>query len=96
MSETHAPADPRLPSIEDPHLTGASEVAAAMGVDPEQGLTGEEAQAASPSTAPTRSPPSRPRRCGRWRSASSRDPMNLMLLAVTVVSLLIGEMSTGV
>ncbi|MCB2177424.1 MAG: cation-translocating P-type ATPase [Actinomycetales bacterium] len=96
MSETHAPADPRLPSIADPHLTGAAEVAAAMGVDPEQGLTGEEAQARlaeyGPNTISAEPPPS------VWSVVLGqlRDPMQLMLLAVAVVSFLIAQTSTGV
>jgi Ca2+-transporting ATPase len=96
MSEIPAPADPRLPSIEDPHLTGAPEVAAAMGVDPEVGLTAQEAQARlaeyGPNTISAEPPPS------VWSVVLGqlRDPMQLMLLAVAVVSFLIAQTSTGV
>ena len=79
-----------------PYALAADEVVAAAGSDASSGLAGTEAAARLSSYGPneiaTEQPPS------TWVVASlqMRDPMNIMLVAVVVVSLLIGEVSTGI
>ena len=74
----------------------ADEAVAALGSNREQGLSEEQAAARlhehGPNTIRAEEPPS------VWVMALSqlRDPMNLMLVAVTVVSLVIGQVSTGI
>jgi Ca2+-transporting ATPase len=78
-----------------PFAREASDVVGAMGSDPSSGLTRAEASARLSSHGPNaivgEAPPS------GWTIAAQqlRVPMNLMLVAVTIVSFLIGETSTG-
>ena len=78
------------------HTHAALDVVAAMGSDPASGLSGAEAASRlsrhGPNEITAEKPPS------MWAVALQqlREPMNIMLVAVTVVSLVIGEVSTGV
>jgi Ca2+-transporting ATPase len=78
-----------------PYAREASDVVGAMGSDPSSGLTATEASTRLASGGPNaiagEAPPS------GWAIAAQqlRVPMNLMLVAVTIVSFLIGETSTG-
>ena len=82
--------------LADPHSVDAAAVLAAVGSDGDVGLTSVEASQRltryGRNAIDAEKPPS------MWAVAlvQLRDPMNLMLVAVTVVSFLIGETSTGV
>ncbi len=84
------------PSVTPPYVCGASDVVAAMGSDATSGLTGAEAAIRLSTYGPNQitgeEPPS------MWAIALQelRNPMNIMLVAVTVVSFLIGQVSTGI
>ena len=77
------------------HDTSA-EVAAELGVDPEQGLGADEAEKRlsqfGPNELPNEPPPS------RWMVARSQlsNPMNIMLMIVAVASFAIGQIPTGI
>ncbi len=79
-----------------PYAQDAAEVVAALGSDAASGLTGAEAAERlaryGPNAIEGEKPPS------VWAVALQqlRDPMNIMLVAVTAVSFVIGEVSTGV
>ena len=79
-----------------PYARDAADVVTALGSDAASGLTGAEASArlarVGPNEIAREEPPS------VWQVALQqlRDPMNIMLIAVTVVSLAIGQVSTGV
>ena len=66
------------------------------GPTPANGLTDAEATHGWPPTVRTRSPTEKPPSIVAVALGQLRDPMNLMLVAVTVVSLVIGQVSTGV
>jgi P-type Ca2+ transporter type 2C len=98
VSETQTGRDEQAdtPDSRPPFARDSADVAAALGTDPARGLTAEDAA-------------SRQSRYGAnqirkeaapslWAVAVTqlKDPMNLMLVAVTVVSLFIGQVSTGV
>jgi Ca2+-transporting ATPase len=78
------------------HSTTVAEAATALDVDVEVGLTASEAAERldryGPNAIPKEPPPS------YWQVLLKAlgDPMNLMLLAVTVASILIGQVSTGI
>jgi len=95
MSESGTPtstADTQTP----PFALDADEVVAAAGSDADSGLSGTLAASRlttfGPNAIAAEKPPS------AWVVAASqlRDPMNIMLVAVVVVSLVIGQVSTGV
>ncbi len=71
-------------------------VLAALGADAETGLTGAEAAARLSTYGTNEITAERPPSVWVVAGAQLRDPMNLMLLAVSVVSLVIGEFSTAV
>lgn len=79
-----------------PYALAAADVARGLGCDPDTGLSAaavaERRARYGPNEIAAEPPPS------VWRVAllQARDPMNLMLVAVVVVSLLIGEISTAV
>jgi Ca2+-transporting ATPase len=79
-----------------PYASEAAAVVAALGSDETTGLTGAEAAERlaryGPNEIPREQPPS------VWAVAAQqlRDPMNIMLIAVTAASFVIGEVSTGV
>lgn len=82
--------------VEDPHLLPVEDVVAALGSDAQDGLTQAEAAARlevdGPNVIVGEKGPSLLQAVG----AQLRDPMNLMMVAVAVVSLLIGQVPTGV
>lgn len=84
------------PSVTPEYARDAIEVVAAMGSDATSGLTG--AEAAARLSRDGRNEIAREQPPSVWQVAllQLRDPMNIMLVAVTVVSLLIGEVSTAV
>jgi Ca2+-transporting ATPase len=71
-------------------------VLAALGADAETGLTGAEAAARLSTYGTNEITAEKPPSVWVVAGAQLRDPMNLMLLAVSVVSLIIGEFSTAV
>jgi Ca2+-transporting ATPase len=79
-----------------PYALAADEVVAAAGSDATSGLTGSQVAARLASYGPNEIAAEQP--ASPWVVALQqlRDPMNIMLVAVVVVSLLIGEVSTGV
>lgn len=91
-----APARAGAPDEDRPYLRSAAEVAAGFGTDPDRGLSAAEAAAQlarhGPNQIAGEPQPS------VWAVAllQLRDPMNLMLVAVTVVSVAIGQVSTGI
>jgi Ca2+-transporting ATPase len=91
MSTTARPAS----AVDAPHALEAAEVIAELGSDPDRGLTVPEAAnrlgTYGPNEITGEAPPS------GWKVALGqlRDPMNLMLVAVAVVSLAIGQVSTA-
>jgi len=84
------------PDQPSPYALGAAEVVAALGSDEASGLSAAEAADRlaqhGPNEIAREEPPS------VWAVAAQqlRDPMNIMLIAVTVASFLIGQVSTGV
>jgi P-type Ca2+ transporter type 2C len=71
-------------------------VLAALGSDAQQGLTSAEASARLAQYGPNEIAGEKPPSMWAVAGAQLRDPMNLMLVAVSGVSLLIGEVSTAV
>jgi Ca2+-transporting ATPase len=90
MSESHGTAAQRW------YALGVDQVVEALETDASRGLTAEEAERRlvryGPNELAAESPPS------KLEVAMHQvvDPMNLMLIAVAVISIVIGEMSTGV
>ena len=79
-----------------PYAREALDVVASAGSDAEAGLTGAEAAGGSPETGPNQITGEPPPSVWAVAVAQLRDPMNIMLIAVTVVSVAIGQVSTGV
>jgi len=96
VSENRAVAAPTPATQVPPFARTAQEVLSAAGSDAATGLTA--AEAASRLTSHGRNEITAEKPPSPWVLAVQqlRDPMNLMLVAVVVVSLLIGEVSTGV
>ena len=93
--ETHAGDPERLDG--DPwHAREAAAAVAALGSDAERGLTQAEAAERLARDGPNEITGEKPPSVWAIALAQLRDPMNLMLVAVTVVSFVIGEVSTGV
>ena len=96
MSGREAGTPSTISAERPPYALPAEDVVAAAGSDTIIGLSATEAAGRlsthGPNEIAAEKPPS------PWRVAAQqlRDPMNLMLVAVVVVSLLIGELSTGV
>ncbi len=96
MSGREAGTPSTISAERPPYALPAEDVVAAAGSDTIIGLSATEAAGRlsthGPNEIAAEKPPS------PWRVAAQllRDPMNLMLVAVVVVSLLIGEVSTGV
>jgi Ca2+-transporting ATPase len=90
MSITTPPASP-----EAPYALEAQEVVAALGTDATRGLGAQEAAARLSAVGPNRITGEKPPSVPAIALGQVRDPMNVMLIAVTVVSILIGEVSTG-
>ena len=85
------------PGVETPpYALAADEVVAAAGSDVVSGLTGSQAASRLASYGPNEIAAEQPASIWVVAAQQLRDPMNIMLVAVVVVSLLIGEVSTGV
>ena len=95
MSEIRAAATPGTNGEAPPYSRSAAEVLTAAGSDATTGLSA--AEAASRLSSHGRNEITAEKPPSPWVVAATqmRDPMNLMLVAVVVVSLLIGEFSTG-
>ncbi|WP_019136901.1 cation-translocating P-type ATPase [Cellulomonas massiliensis] len=81
---------------EAPYLRAASDVATGLGTDPERGLTASEAAARLAQHGPNQIAGEPAPSMFAVALIQLRDPMNLMLVAVTVVSFVIGQVSTGI
>ncbi len=79
-----------------PYAREAANVAAELGSDLSDGLTSAEAASRLTQYGPNQITAEKPPSAWAVAVQQLRDPMNLMLVAVTVVSILIGEVSTGV
>ena len=79
-----------------PYARDAQEVVAALGSDTAAGLTGAEAAERLSRYGPNAIEGEKPPSVLAVALQQLRDPMNIMLVAVTVVSLVIGQVSTGV
>jgi P-type Ca2+ transporter type 2C len=78
-----------------PYVREAAEVVAALGSDVEHGLTGVEAANRLAQVGPNEIAKEQPPSVWAVALGQLRDPMNVMLVAVTIVSFVIGEVSTG-
>src|SRR3954447_13300212 len=74
----------------------AAAVVAAFTSDETSGLTGAEASSRLTQYGPNQITSEKPPSVVAVALGQLRDPMNIMLVAVTVVSILIGEVSTGI
>ncbi len=98
MSETKPSGTPGRggPDVPAPYAQAAAAVVGALGSDTVRGLTSPEAAnrlaTYGPNTIKGETPPS----IAAVALQQLRDPMNLMLVAVSIVSFLIGEVSTGI
>ena len=79
-----------------PYGRSAEDVAAAAGTDLDRGLSAAEAASRLASIGPNEIASEPPPSVIAVALGQLRDPMNLMLVAVTIVSFAIGEVSTGV
>src|SRR6478672_8455265 len=79
-----------------PYLLRAEEVVAATSSDAVSGLAAAEAASRLTAYGPNEIAAERPPSIWVVAAMQLRDPMNIMLIAVVVVSLLIGEVSTGI
>ena len=75
---------------------GREDVVAASGSDVERGLTGAEASRRLATDGPNAITAEKPPSLLAVALAQLRNPMNIMLIAVTIVSFAIGEVSTGI
>jgi Ca2+-transporting ATPase len=96
VSEPRGAAESRAGTETPPFALAVDEVVAAAGSDAGSGLSGAEAAQRLVSYGPNKVAAEEPPSAGRIAAIQLRDPMNLMLVAVVVVSLLIGQVSTGV
>jgi P-type Ca2+ transporter type 2C len=89
---------PRTVHDEDmsPYLLPVDQVVAATGADLDQGLTHREAERRLQQVGPNKLTSEKPPSTWAVALAQLRDPMNIMLIAVAVASLLIGQVSTAV
>ncbi len=94
-SQVAVPAPPEA-AAPPPYSRDASEVTAELGSDATNGLSTAEAASRLGSYGPNAIAAEKPPSMLAVAALQLRDPMNLMLVAVTVVSFLIGEVSTGV
>ncbi len=84
-----------MPPIE-PHAQDAADVVAGLGSDAADGLTAAEAAARLARDGPNAIAAEAPPSIAQIVIAQLREPMSIMLIAVTVVSLIIGEIPTAV
>ena len=79
-----------------PYARDAAEVATDLGSDPSMGLTSAEASSRLAAYGPNQISGEKPPSILVVALTQLRDPMNIMLIAVTAVSFVIGQVSTGV
>src|SRR6476659_9701232 len=84
------------PDAAPPYAQDAVDVAAGMGSDPVAGLTDADAVARLARYGPNQITGEKPPSVLTVALTQLRDPMNIMLVAVTAVSFAIGQVSTGV
>ena len=78
-----------------PYAREAADVVAELGSDAENGLTRDEAAARLATLGPNEITKEKPPSVWAVALEQMRDPMNIMLVAVSIVSFVIGEVSTG-
>ena len=96
MSDTQAAAAPSVPAGPPAYALTPDQVLEATGSDAGSGLSAAEVNARLASHGPNAITAEKPPSAFAIAAVLLRDPMNLMLVAVVVVSLVIGEVSTGV
>ena len=98
MSLTAEPSSAAGTSGDDfaPHAADTADVVSRLGTDPATGLSAPEAAQRLATLGPNQITGEKPPSVWAVALQQLRDPMNIMLVAVTVVSFLIGEVSTGV
>jgi Ca2+-transporting ATPase len=84
------------PDAPPPYAREATDIASALGTDPSNGLTASDAAARLSRFGPNQISGEKPPSMLVVALTQLRNPMNIMLVAVTVVSFLIGQVSTGV
>lgn len=87
---------PSAAAPERSYAASPAEVLEALGSDADRGLSSTDAQHRAESFGRNEIAAEKPPSVWKVALAQLRDPMNLMLIVVTVVSILIGELSTGV
>ncbi len=93
---TDAPDTTTEVDILPPYARDALEVVASARSDADAGLTGAEAAERLARLGPNRITGEPPPSVWEVAVAQLRDPMNIMLIAVTIVSVAIGQVSTGI
>ena len=98
MSLTAEPSSAAGTSGDDfaPHAADTADVVSRLGTDPATGLSAPDAAQRLATLGPNQITGEKPPSVWAVALQQLRDPMNLMLVAVTIVSFLIGEVSTGV
>ena len=96
MSEIGMAASSATGVDPEPYALAAEAVVAAAGSDADAGLAGAEATSRLSTYGPNQIAAEKPPSLWVVAAQQLRDPMNLMLVAVVVVSLVIGEFSTGI
>ena len=96
MSDTQAAAAPSVPAGPPAYALTPDQVLEATGSDAGSGLSAAEVDARLASHGPNAITAEKPPSAFAVAAVQLRDPMNIMLVAVVVVSLAIGEVSTGV
>src|SRR5262245_37000695 len=91
-SDVRAPASEEKP----PYARPADDVVTAQGSDVDRGLTADEAARRLATEGPNAIAAEKPPSAAAVALAQLRNSMNIMLLAVTIVSFAIGEISTGI
>ncbi len=94
--EEEAPAEATDRSVTAPYARESSDVVAAVGSDATSGLTVAEAATRLSTYGPNQITGEKPPSMWAIALQELRDPMNIMLIAVTIVSFLIGQVSTGI
>src|SRR6478609_2225139 len=89
-------AEPSDRAAPPPYARAANDVAATLGTDPSDGLSGAEAASRLARYGPNKITGEKPPSILVVALTLLRDPMNIMLVAVTAVSFAIGQVSTGV
>jgi Ca2+-transporting ATPase len=95
VQDEGSPAVPKDPAEGAPYLRDVNAVARSLESDPATGLTSSEAQERLSKFGPNQITAEKPPSLIAVALVQLRDPMNIMLIAVVVVSILIGQFSTG-